>query len=85
MKLVVVSQNGCNPCTAVKNFLNGEGVEFEEFNIHQKDSIKIEGKEMTRIDLDVMSTPVVILFDGEEEVARAGKDIGDIEVLISQM
>lgn len=80
MKLVVVSQNGCNPCTMVKNFLNGEGVEFESVNISETpDAIEEYG---------VMSTPVTILIDEEEgeEVARvAGFNPPQLEVLIEQL
>lgn len=86
MKLVVVSQNGCMPCLMVKNFLNGNDVEFTEFNIHTQDKIEVAGEEFTREDLSIMSTPVTILFDEDEEIGRvAGKDLGDIQVLIDQM
>lgn len=86
MKLVVVSQNGCMPCNMVKNFLKGNEVEFTEFNIHVQDFVEVEGEKLTREDLQVMSTPVTILFDGDEEIARvAGKDLGDLETLIEQL
>jgi glutaredoxin len=86
MKLVVVSQNGCVPCMHVKNFLKGNDVEFTEFNINTDDFVLIEGKEVTREELGIMSTPVTILFDGDEEIARvAGKDLGDLETLIEQL
>lgn len=80
MKLVVVSQNGCTPCTMVKNFLNGEGVVFDEVNITTNpEAIEEYG---------VMSTPVTILIDedDDEEIARvAGFDPPQLEVLISQL
>jgi hypothetical protein len=86
MKLVVVSQNGCMPCMAVKNFLIGNDVEFTEFNIHVQDFINLEGVQYTREDLNIMSTPVTILFDGDEEIGRvAGKDTSDIQVLVDQL
>jgi glutaredoxin len=86
MKLVVVSQNGCVPCMHVKNFLKGNEVEFTEFNIHVQDEIEIEGTKFTKEDLGIMSTPVTILFDGDEEIARvAGKDFGDLETLVEQL
>lgn len=79
MKLVVVSQNGCNPCTMVKNFLNGQEVEFESVNISETP----EGIEQ----YGVMSTPVTILIDedGEEVTRVSGFNPPQLEVLISQL
>jgi thioredoxin 1 len=81
MKLVVVSQNGCNPCQQVKNFLKDEGVEFELVNISETpEAIEEYG---------VMSTPVTILIDEEddnEEIGRVnGFDEEAIEVLVDQL
>ena len=78
MKLVVVSQNGCNPCTMVKNFLANEDVDFEVVNLSETP----EKQE----DFGVMSTPVTILFDEDEEVSRvAGFKPDELEVLVSQL
>lgn len=89
MQLVVVTQNGCNPCTMLKDHLNREGVEFNTFNIHTDEDILVADEKLTMGDLDIMSTPVAILFDGSEEIARvAGFKLGnteDIDVLVSQM
>lgn len=78
MYIVVVSQNGCNPCQMVKNFIKNEDIEFTEVNIStDSDAIEKYG---------VMSTPVTILFDGDEEIARVvGYNPPDIETLISQL
>lgn len=78
MNIKVISQNGCNPCQMVKNYLTEEGVEFEEVNIsNDHDAIDV---------YSVMSTPVTILFDEDEEIARVnGFRPDDLDVLISQL
>ena len=86
MELLVVSQKGCAPCKLVKNHLNVNGVEYKEFNITTQDSIEIESQTFTVDDLGVMSTPVTILFDGDEEIARvAGFNTDELNVLASQL
>jgi len=78
MNLVLLTQNGCNPCTMVKNYLNSEKASFEVVNI----SVESEAVEQ----YNIMSTPVLILLDGDEEIARvAGFKPSDIDVLIEQM
>ena len=86
MELVVVSQNGCAPCKQVYNILNGEEVEFTVFNISEMETIEVQGETFTVQDLDVMGTPVPILFDEGEEIARvAGMNPQGLKMLISQM
>lgn len=89
MQLVVVTQNGCNPCTMLKDHLNREGVEFDVFNIHTDEHVVVADEKLTMSDLGIMSSPVTILFDGNEEVARvAGFKVGnteDVDVLVSQL
>ena len=80
MKIVLISQQGCNPCTMVKNYLLDNDVEFEYVNI-------TEFPEKV-IDYNIMSTPVTILIDEDEdeEVARvAGFEPSHLDVLISQL
>lgn len=81
MKLVLFSQNGCNPCVAVKNFLNSEEVEFEAINLSEKENEE-KGKEF-----GIMSTPVTLLIDedGEEVAKVVGFNELGLEVLISQL
>ena len=77
MQIVVLSQNACNPCTEVKNFLTDEGVEFIEINISEKPNAVEE--------FNIMSTPVTILFDEGEEIVRVnGYKRMDLEALINQ-
>lgn len=63
MEIIVISQNGCVPCQHVKHFLNSTEVEYTEVNISE-DSSAIEK-------YGIMSTPVTILKEGDEEIKRA--------------
>ena len=86
MELVVVSQNNCAPCKKLYNALDSEGIEYTVFNISETESIEVQGETFTMQDLDVMGTPVTILFDEGEEIARvAGFNTQGIKMLISQM
>lgn len=78
MNLIVITQNGCDPCQRVKNYLNDEDVQFETVNINE---------DRSAIDkYGVMSAPVTILMDEDEEVARViGYQESEIDVLISQL
>lgn len=78
MKLVVFTQNGCRPCAMVKNFLQGNDVEFETVNVSENpEAIEEHG---------IMSTPVTILFDEDEEIGRVvGFNPEDLEVLAEQL
>jgi thioredoxin-related protein len=87
MELVVVSQNGCNPCNMVKNFLTNEKeVDFKVFNLTTDEFVEVDGIKFTADELGVMGTPVTILFDGDEEVARVvGFNPPELEVLVDQL
>jgi glutaredoxin len=89
MQLVVVTQNGCNPCTMLKDHLSREGIEFSAFNIHTDEHVVVADEKLTMDDLSIMSSPVTILFDDNEEIARVAgfkpSDTSDIDVLIEQM
>lgn len=62
MELIVLSQNGCAPCKIVKKFLNDEEIAFTEYNIsNQPEKVS---------EYNIMSTPVTILMDEDEEIAR---------------
>lgn len=85
MKLVVVSQNGCNPCTMVKNFLTNEEVKYFIFNLSIQESIEINGAKYNKEDF--MGTPVTLLIDEDgEEIARVnGFSPPQLQVLIDQL
>lgn len=62
MELVVLSQNDCAPCKVLKNFLTREGVEFTEVNLSNLPHLAEH--------YSVMSTPVTVLEEDGEEIAR---------------
>lgn len=78
MKLTVISQNGCNPCTMVKNHLDSLDANYDVINVSEdKDAIE---------KFNIMSTPVTLVLDEGEEVARvSGFKPDDLEVLVDQL
>ncbi len=78
MKLTVISQNGCNPCTMVKNHLDSLNADYDVINVSEdKDAIE---------KYNIMSTPVTLVLDGDEEIARvSGFKPDDLEVLVDQL
>lgn len=79
MYLVVFSQDNCNPCSELKLFLTNEEVEFKEVNLSKPDNKKFIDK------YGIMSAPVTILFDEEddEELARiSGAKESDLEAIL---
>lgn len=78
MKLVVITQTVCPYCDRVKNFLHGQDINFSAVNVdNDKNAIEEYG---------VMSTPVTILFDEDEEIARVvGFNPPELAVLIEQL
>lgn len=62
MKIVLLSQNGCQPCRIQKKFMESQGIEFTEINISDNPD-KIEK-------YDITSTPVTILEEDGEEITR---------------
>lgn len=62
MKLIVVSQTTCAPCKILKNYLKNEEIPFTEINVTEKPKYIEE--------FSISSTPVTILMDEDEEVAR---------------
>lgn len=78
MEIIVLSQNGCVPCSMVKKYLANEGVDFREINISEAPSAVEE--------FGIMSTPVTILMDEGEEVVRVkGFAPDDLEALAEQL
>jgi len=78
LKLTVISQNGCNPCTMVKNHLDSLNADYDVINVSEdKDAIE---------KYNIMSTPVTLVLDGDEEIARvSGFKPDDLEVLVDQL
>jgi len=78
LKLTVISQNGCNPCTMVKNHLDSLDANYDVINVSEdKDAIE---------KFNIMSTPVTLVLDGDEEIARvSGFKPDDLEVLVDQL
>lgn len=62
MELLLLSQNNCAPCKELKLFLTNEEIAFTEVNLSENPDLVST--------YNVMSTPVTILMDGNEEVAR---------------
>lgn len=78
MELVVLTQNNCQPCKMVKQYLANNDAEYKEINI-QEDSAAIEK-------YNIMSTPVTLLLDEEEEVVRVnGFKPNELDDLIEQL
>ncbi|MGG4434415.1 glutaredoxin domain-containing protein [Priestia megaterium] len=78
-KLIVLSQNGCNPCAMVKGHLNDLGVKFKEINLSINPA---KGGEY-----GVMSAPVTILLDeNDQEIKRSiGFKGYELEEMIAQL
>ncbi|ASZ03861.1 MULTISPECIES: thioredoxin family protein [Bacillus] len=63
MRLIKLEQPNCNPCKMVSNYLNEAGVEYETFDVTQKPEVAAQ--------FEVMSVPVTILLNEQEEVKRS--------------
>lgn len=78
MEIKVISQNGCSPCQMVKAYLNNENVEYMDINISN------DPKAVDKY--GIMSTPVTILVDEDEEIARVnGFNTSELDALIEQL
>jgi len=62
MELIVLSQDGCAPCKVLKDYLTRELVEFTEVNLSKLPHLAEH--------YSVMSTPVTVLEEDGEEIAR---------------
>lgn len=62
MELIVLSQDGCAPCKVLKDYLTRESVEFTEVNLSKLPHLAEH--------YNVMSTPVTVLEEDGEEIAR---------------
>lgn len=78
MEILVLSQNDCNPCKMVKNFLNDNEVSYKETNVSDHPEF---------VDVySIMSAPVTLLLDEGEEVVRVvGYKPAELMTLIEQL
>ena len=79
MNILVFTQNGCNPCTMVKNYLTDQEIEFKAINVSENPQ---SGEEY-----GIMGTPVSILVDedGEEVTRVVGFNPDQLDILASQL
>lgn len=77
--LLLLSKDGCAPCSMVKNFLAGKNIEYKDVNAFE--SPEIAGK------YDIASVPVLILLDekGEEVKRSKGFNPPEIEEILKLM
>jgi glutaredoxin-like protein NrdH len=70
-KVVVYSQEGCRPCTEVKLWLTGNGIDFEERNIRENPTYLDE-----IVELGASATPATVIEDenGKEVVLGFDQD-----------
>lgn len=78
MEIKLISQNGCVPCSHVKNLLDSKDVFYDYLNISTDESL-IEK-------YNVMSTPLILVFDGGNEIKRInGFKPNEIQELIAEL
>ena len=64
MKLIKLFKDGCDPCTQMTNFLNEQNIDVSE-SINILENLDVAAK------YGVMSVPVLLLLDNEEnEIER---------------
>lgn len=77
MKILKFFQPNCAPCVAVDNFLKDQGVEYTSIDV-TKDAKKAAECEIG------FGVPVVLLFDGDNEVKRSYKyNPAELEEILS--
>lgn len=62
MELIVLTQPRCAPCKMVKTYLTENNIEFRTLDIVENPTLATE--------YGIMSTPVTILVEDGEEIAR---------------
>ncbi|MGD6876984.1 thioredoxin family protein [Bacillus infantis] len=79
MELIVLSQEGCNPCIAVKNLLASEEVDHQLIDVHENPEVAAK--------YGVMSTPVILLVDEKGEVVERSRGFNpaELENMISKL
>ena len=78
MKLLVLTQNNCRYCGLVKQYLDGEQVEYETINMSEQPEYQEK--------YDVMGAPTILLLDEDEVIAKAtGFDPDTLETMIEQL
>jgi glutaredoxin len=68
-KVIIYSQETCQPCHEEKLWLKDNGIEFEERDIRKNDEFLQE-----LINLGASSTPTTIIKDGDSEEYILGFD-----------
>lgn len=61
-RILKFQRENCNPCNMISAFMDAEGIEYEAVDVYENPELTAE--------YGIMSVPVVILLDGEEEVGR---------------
>ena len=77
--LLLLSKDGCAPCSMVKNYLSSKDVEYKDVNAFENP--EIAGK------YDIASVPVLVLLDenGEEVKRSKGFNPPEIEEMLKLM
>ncbi|MDT0160466.1 glutaredoxin family protein [Bacillus sp. AG4(2022)] len=79
MKLIKFEKTDCPPCIAVSNFLDDQGVDYERVNTEENPERAIQHM--------VMSTPVILLVDDNEDVVERSRGFNpaELENMISKL
>lgn len=79
MKLIKLEQPNCNPCKMVTNYLNEKEVNFDSINVMDNPDVAS--------DYGVMSVPVTILLDSNNnEIQRVnGFKPNELDEMVSQL
>lgn len=78
MKLLVLTQNNCRYCGLAKQYLDGQGVEYDTVNMSEQPDYQEK--------YDVMGAPTILLLEDDEVIAKTtGFNPGDLDTLIEQL
>lgn len=79
MKILKLYQPSCTPCQFVENFLQDHDVEYESVNVQENPEVAGQ--------FGIMSTPVTILLDGNNnEIQRStGFNPSELEEMINKL
>lgn len=79
MKVIKFYKNGCAPCKSVEQYLDSNGIQYEDVNIYDDPD--------TAFDHGIMSVPVVILLndDGTEANRAIGFNIDKLKEIVAAL